>query len=131
MFRRNTKPNPQYLESMRVISIMYTPPVSRRLTVPCRIVCAGRVLKGFGPSLAKMGSRAFVSLWLLAVLFLVGLQHAVITAVPLRGPAGKTLKLTPGNVSSAIFTPKLELKLDHSKRSRVQCELEPSVSASD
>jgi hypothetical protein len=46
--------------------------------------------------LAKMGSRAFVSLWLLAVLLLVGLQHAVITAVPLRGPAGKTLKLNPG-----------------------------------
>lgn len=57
------------------------------------------MLERFGSSLAKMGNRAFVSLWLLAALLLVGLQHAVITAVPLRGPAGKTLKLNPGKVS--------------------------------
>lgn len=91
-----------------------------RTDSPCRTASAGLVR--VCSSLANMGNRAFASRWLLAVtvLLLVGLQHAVITALPLRGPAGKTLKLTPGKVSSAISTPKLEFKPGQSKSSRVQ-----------
>lgn len=51
-------------------------------------------------SRAKMGKRTFPSILLLAALLLVVLQHAVTTAVPLRGPAGKPMKLTPGKVSA-------------------------------